>query len=288
MRMRPSLLAVMSALLTVACVGGAVPPSTAPFGGTSPTASTGPAIYRGCDWPATVDIQPRESTSPVMAAVIEGDVRKLTALLESGASPDIVDEWQGTPLEFAISANCIPMVEVLLRFGSSVEHYVWSAPLYSAVNADNRDMVELLLVAGADPSWVGEAPWESALHAAVGIPRVSLLEVMLPFASDVDVSRSPDTRLQDMEFISMGSPLEHAAELGRLEAIELLVRAGAHVTPTAVYLGVRSGEADAVSLLLQLGPGPVSWHETDRLFLARYAESLGYDEIARRLREWQH
>ena len=223
--------------------------------------------------------------APLMAAVVEGDVDTVSALLEGGASPNIDDELQGTPLGFAVNSNCLPMVEVLLAHGAAVDFYKWQPPLYWAVHSDGRDMIQLLLDAGADPSSMGTAYWETALHQAVGLP--SLLEIMLPYASDVDVGLGSlfprELPLEEREFISPESPLESAAELGRLEAIDILLRAGAQITPTAIYVGIRSGELVTVFHLLDSGPDLGSWHESDRRFLSDYAQSAGHQELARRL-----
>ena len=84
-----------------------------------------------------------------------GDVARIRALLQSGASANVSDAAGWTPLHFAAQARSALAAELLIRAGAAVDPLDdhGNSPLVRAVFESRGDeqVIEVLLAAGADP-----------------------------------------------------------------------------------------------------------------------------------------
>ncbi|MCO5995757.1 ankyrin repeat domain-containing protein [Actinoallomurus rhizosphaericola] len=102
----------------------------------------------------------------LIAAVVSGDVKAVTALLEAGADPETVD-GQGTPvLCLAVDAFDLPVVEVLLGW-AQVDRVAADGrtPLLRAIDCGDLEIAEALIGHGAK-LWLKDAEGRDALALA--------------------------------------------------------------------------------------------------------------------------
>ena len=144
--------------------------------------------------------------------------------------------------------DCKYSVKLLLAFGNDVNEtsYRQRAPLYLAVERGDREIVELLLAAGADVNAEAPSPARFALVEAAEKGRADLVRLLLAVNAKVNVRDCLEE-----------TPLYKAVKRGDREIVELLLAAGADVNVEARY-GARfalveaaeKGRADLVRLLL--------------------------------------
>ncbi len=101
--------------------------------------------------------RPKSRREPVLtAAASRGDADIVTALLDKGADPEVLDEYGSTPLVRAVAPwpdgrPALPTVKALLAHGARVNARAGdSTALASAVYAGSPGVVSLLLQKGAD------------------------------------------------------------------------------------------------------------------------------------------
>ena len=108
----------------------------------------------------------------LLRACADGDVAKLTALLDAGASPNVCNGIGQSGLHLAAMWGHAKIAELLLEAGAEVsianEHGV--TPLHYAAQKGKYAVARLLLAAGADKaakSKNGLAPYEGATEDAM-------------------------------------------------------------------------------------------------------------------------
>jgi len=225
-------------------------------------------------------------TTPLRIAAISGHEEVAEALIDSGAKADIFvasafgdvervrsllqedparanARHRSTPLHVAAERGHMEVIEFLLAAGADVNAgMLEGTPVHGAAAQGHKAAVELLLAGGADVNvrdWDGWTP----LHCAAYYGHRDIAELLLARGADLDVHT--------------------AASLGRDEVLATLLRvrpqfaasrfgAGAG---TALHWAARAGQVEAVKLLLAAGANarardskgktPVAWAlETDR------------------------
>lgn len=186
-----------------------------------------------------------DNWTPLHLAAECGDLAELRRLLDSGANPDAASRTGRTPLELAAQNGRTDAVRTLLAAG--VEKRKTEA-LEAASGEGYTEIVRLLLDAGAPPQGNGE---KSPLLAAVAGGHEDCLRLLLDAGADPD-ARTPGGR----------RPVEQATLCREFGALEILVRAGAHLdVPGLDDVGllpgaIESGNSDGVRALLALGANP--------------------------------
>ncbi|MFT4414232.1 M48 family metallopeptidase [Fredinandcohnia humi] len=109
---------------------------------------------------------PTEYT-PLMEAAQEGDVDKVNELVNEGANPNEMNEFEENALFIAIVNEHKEVVQILLDHGADPnlqDSYGWT-PLMSAVMTENIEIGKMLLEAGADPLLTDVDDMSSLDHA---------------------------------------------------------------------------------------------------------------------------
>ena len=154
-------------------------------------------------------------------AIREGDVSTLTAALEAGLNPN-GENNNGLPLVEAVKAGQLSIVQLLVAKGANVNLPVQG--LTSAAVAAQRsqmDMVDFLLANQAD--------------------RISKEQVLAILAGKVDMQRVEKLLAMGVSIEGAdpeGTGLMHAAEMGRLEMVNLLLSRGANVNAGSEGIGI--------------------------------------------------
>lgn len=140
-------------------VGRAVgpPPGTSPGGeaSPSPSASQTPPSAPAPDVASEPQI-PEINT--ILDAAKYGDVEAVEDFLAIGKDPNLVDEFNRSPLHFAVSIQHMGIIDALLAAGANVEikDSKNNTPLHYAAGYGRVEAVRRLLEAGADGSMKNE------------------------------------------------------------------------------------------------------------------------------------
>ena len=115
-------------------------------------------VFRATQRPSEVtgsDARDRAGRTPLMNAVIDGDLARTRDLLARGANPDDVDRAGWCALHFAAQEHAVEAVRMLVGAGAALElrDRHGNTPLWRAVMASKGrgEVIALLLEAGADP-----------------------------------------------------------------------------------------------------------------------------------------
>lgn len=146
--------------------------------------------------------------TPLHLAVLTGQDRLVRRLVTAGAIVDAQDLRGETPLHIACRTGCIQVVKNLLApvRHSELQKNTWDipyqrlpqdlgiqncegqTPLHVATIAGHKDIVQLLLNAGADPNAAEAKSGRTALHLAAERGRAGLVELLVS-CNDVDLLR---------------------------------------------------------------------------------------------------
>ncbi|KAJ8668006.1 hypothetical protein QAD02_009669 [Eretmocerus hayati] len=189
--------------------------------------------------------------------------RIIKILLEAGAFPNFYDfDQRHTPLHAATIFGSVKRVELLINAGANLEAMTINCftSLHLAISSEkcdneNFDLIQFLVKSGASldqPSGKGF----NALQTAISVEKVNVVEYLIQAGADVnkvhhtsatclhtaiemDINDEARTKIISLLLNSgitlktvnvwKGSPLYNAVKLGRVKAVELLIKAGADV-----------------------------------------------------------
>ncbi|KAE8444657.1 hypothetical protein EG329_014405 [Mollisiaceae sp. DMI_Dod_QoI] len=129
--------------------------------------------------PETPSSHEYKSQSALSVAIEARNAPLVKLLLDSGADPNISEEYESTPVLLAIKWGNHSLVESLLRAGARV-HY---QALSTAVKRKDNELVSMLLKAGANIN-------SGALAAATEIGDVDMTKYFLDNGADPDDSKA--------------------------------------------------------------------------------------------------
>ena len=219
-------------------------------------------------------------------AAQNGDIDSIAALLDAGADINAADRF-GPPLDSAVSFNQAAAVSDLLDQGATVDvrNSMNQTPLIHAVREHNVAMAALLLAHGADVNAVDRTRVPLLTVASLANDReiVALLQKAgARYASPEDemmaaATYGDATRIR--ELIAVGTPVDFAsssyadpsaretplmaaAEKGQTLAVRTLLAAGASVSAidsghrTALFYAIQSAHRSTIDALLDAGSDP--------------------------------
>ncbi len=212
----------------------------------------------------------RGQTPPLVIAARNGNPDIIKMLLEKGAKVDGADNYPFTPLEYAALNNKTEAVQLLLKAGAHVRRNC-SLLSASATNG-NTDIIKMALEKGAEvdcEDTYGFTPLESAaisdktdavrllLKAGAHVRRnCSLLSASATNGNTDIIKMALEKGAEvDCEDKDGQTPLMRAANNGRIEAVRLLLQAGADVKRNCLPLNASaaSGNTDITKMLLEKG-----------------------------------
>jgi len=202
------------------------------------------------EYGAVVDaVEQWHAQTALMWAAAENSGPAVTALIDAGASLQVVSEGGYTPLLFAAREGNLAALDALISAGADPDDTLpnGTSALGLAVYNAEYEAAERLLRAGADPDADGQG-W-TALHQVVWTRRPNLGRNP-PFPV-------PRGRLDDLDMARI--LVEHGADLNRRQTEEprdgnrnLLDRAGA----TPFLLAAKGADVAMMRLLADLGADP--------------------------------
>lgn len=200
------------------------------------------------DAKAIIDVQNSSGKTPLFLAVSEQNIEAVKMLLSAGADPEI-GRFQSQPLLEAINQKNIELVKLLLpkikdiNVKSSKGENFLDAAIY---HNDADELVELLLKAGANPSYINSYG-ETLLHQAVEKNNTKIVQLLLKHNIEINhQANDGDTALHE------------AVKDNNEELIKMLLKANADpyiknkegYTPWS--LGMTSNKIGTVKLFLAL------------------------------------
>lgn len=97
-------------------------------------------------------ISAQDMNEEILAATRKGDIEKVKALLDKGASVEAKSRYGATPLFFACDRSNTEMVKLLLERGANPnvqDTFYKATPLGWALGKDNPDIIRMLIEKGA-------------------------------------------------------------------------------------------------------------------------------------------
>ena len=156
--------------------------------------------------------------SPLLAAVLHGEMQEAEALIEAGADPSASGDALSTkPLVHAAWNGDAAMVKMLLEKGASVDGVGagWQTPLMLASGTGSLDVVKILLKAGAGMKKSDRDGATAVCHAAAGRNPA----VLAHYAKIGRLKNLTDERIDHCA-------LEYAVVAGRAKNVKLLIKKG--------------------------------------------------------------
>ncbi|CAL1137841.1 unnamed protein product [Cladocopium goreaui] len=224
--------------------------------------------------------------TPLHLACKAGQPAVARALIELGASVNILSKRGRTPLMVAVEAGHFDIVKLLVRFGADLDATMpgnWTAlhlacmvprngqmvrfllqhtqlrstdegwmPLHSAVHSGDESNVKAVLEVQPMTEAPGQVP---PLHLAAEAGHASLVRLLLERGASVDAPASHDITALHLAAGAGGSPQPAtAAEVAEVllahgAAVDLVMEGGA----TPLMVAARLGRSSVVKVLLQYG-----------------------------------
>lgn len=197
---------------------------------------------------ADANARNRVGAPPILTATINGNAEMLTLLLAAGADPNMQVSMTGdTPLMLAARTGVTEAVKVLLERGANVnarESWGQTTPLIWAVAENHAEVARLLIANGADlEARSVYVPPDTGRGFEGGLPR--------------------ERRAEEIGAVIFASgeltPLLIAARDGHMDAVKVLVEAGANVNAlaadgkNALGLSIFNGSYDIADYLVDAG-----------------------------------
>ncbi|KAK9751264.1 Ankyrin repeats (3 copies) [Popillia japonica] len=192
-----------------------------------------------------MNMQNRDSSSPLHLVIQNGDINIVKLLLDEGADPNLADKYDEISLHAAVNAGNLDVIEELLRRGADINRKNISnrAPLQFAAEKGNTEVLRMLL----EQEWINieNDCVDAACFSAIFGGNPDLMNLLLDRITDVNVTAKN------------GDTLLHTAVLHRkLNIAALLMERGANKNAknkwgnTPLYCAVASENKDMVELLL--------------------------------------
>lgn len=186
--------------------------------------------------------------TPLHKAVMSDAFDATVKLIENGAKVNVVDVNGWTPLHYAASNSDTQFAKLLIEKGAKVNALDKSerTPLFAAAMSGEEELVNLLVKHGAKINQTDDND-------------VSILDIAI-INDDADMIKCLVTNGAKISAgIDNTTPLEHAAERGKLQAIEALIQLGSSLHhknaqgKSAIELAFKAGEMGAVNTLKMYG-----------------------------------
>jgi ankyrin repeat protein len=230
-------------------------------------------------WPseptAGAVVQQNDATTPLLLAVYDGNVQRVSALIKAGANVRAANSFGATPLAEAALIGNTDIISLLLKAGADPKgvNADGQTALHSVARTGNIEAAKLLLKAGANiearETWGGQTPliWAAAQNQPAMI-RFLISKGANPNsrATVRDWQRrvTAEGRPKDMNRGGF-TPLLYAARDGHMDSARELLKGGADIdlpdpdATTPLVLALINGQWDTAKLLIDSGADVNAW-----------------------------
>ena len=214
-------------------------------------------------------------------AALKGDLEGMKRLIAEGAGINDKDEFERTPIEYALAAGQSDTTKFLLDQGVDINlktHTLGRPILHQAARAGMLDIVQILIEKGADLDTVSRNGG-TVLHNAIWGGHKEIAELLI----------SKGVKLDSKDRAGC-TPLFIAADVGNIDIVELLIAQGADVNArnrtgsTPLLHAVSQGKLSSVEKLIS-GGADVNVKNNRGQTPLDIAIDRGYTEIVELLKE---
>jgi len=224
---------------------------------------------------ADAQLRSADGTTALHWAVYHADVELVERLLDAGADPNAVNDYDSTPLAEAAVAASAEIIERLLDAGADATLATkdGETPLMVVARSDNVAAARLLLEHGADVN--AKEAWrdQTALIWAAAQKQPAMVEVLLEHGADPNARSKPndwdrqvsaERRRQYRPFGGL-TALLYAAREGCAECARSLVEGGADIDligsrgVTPLMMALDNLHFDTAAYLLEAGAAVDVW-----------------------------
>jgi ankyrin repeat protein len=161
--------------------------------------------------------------SPLTEAIINGDFHKVKSLIYGGHNVNDKNMLGYSPLYLAVKKSCKDIIELLISAGANLNDQ--SGPynrtaLLCAISQPNKELAQYLILKGADVN-VGDRNGVTAIICAAereGSDLNHIINILISYGADVNVRDCMGT-----------TSLMHAARNGNKNLVELLISNGVDI-----------------------------------------------------------
>ncbi len=114
------------------------------------------------------------------------DCKLAQALVEAGVNVHTPDEFNLTPIQWALSKKNLPLATILIKAGATIE----SSLFFEACKQRNFELIALLVKKGMDIN-IKNGEGFSPIHVACGEGNYLLLQHLIASGADVNLNSSP-------------------------------------------------------------------------------------------------
>ncbi len=206
---------------------------------------------------------PGGTTTNIFEAVEFKSLEMIDYHLTRGDDVNSENEFDGerkTPLILAVELSDIPSIRLLLNRRANVNVF-FGKPLRLAVQADNMEIIKILIAAGARVNEQYEANGTSgptALSIAVENGNYETVRYLLNRGASVDQAVGTRQVTDGFSSEALKTPLMQAASQGKAQIVELLLSWSANSSSivreyrvTPLMYGVYSGNSEVVGSILR-------------------------------------
>ena len=197
-----------------------------------------------------------EGWTPLHVAAARGEVEIMKALLQKKLDVDVLGRgvYKYTPLAWAARHGQAQSVRILCENGANVnvkDEIGW-APIMLAALECHVEAVQELIAEGADPDYLDGFTWQGTplTIACEKLNALPTVKVLLEAGADVNAPKNP----------TGGTPLHRAAEIGDEDVLSYLIQhnstvdAKEHITLyTPLRYAIKAGNIDCIRTLLDAG-----------------------------------
>lgn len=215
--------------------------------------------------------------STVLAWSVHWNDLKITEyLLQSGADPDLANDFGITPLYLACENRSTPIIDLLLHAGADANAMTWTGEtvLMTCSRTGSLDGINALLTNGANIDATEPERQQTALMWAAAGKHTAVVESLVEYGANIE-ARSRKVALPQQIFSPTYSEYTYfpktkgnftalmlAAQAGDLGSVRVLLAGGANVNEStqeygsALVLSIFNGHEDVALFLLDKGADP--------------------------------
>lgn len=192
----------------------------------------------------------------VSVACIKGHLEVVEYLIKEGAHYQLVDDHFQTTFHRAVGSGNAKLVERLLKFKHvmeddlSLDDAFGNSSLHFAADKGHVEVVEVLLIAGADPSMANEVGL-LPIHIAAGQGFSEIVKVLLAYGANIEaLDKDKLTPLHHSCFSDSDDTAKVLIDAGAIIDARALIDAGGYGVTPLIYAAA-SGAVKVLSLLVK-------------------------------------
>nr|XP_018910579.1 PREDICTED: uncharacterized protein LOC109039535 [Bemisia tabaci] len=181
------------------------------------------------------ELNRKESTmeaTPIFSAIIGEHEEIIKIMVQAGADLNVKGDKFMTPLALAVSSGKVNLVKCVLDLGAKIKTrvYDYNSVLHVAAECGCADVAKFLIERGLDVD-IENVAEETPLHLAVKRGETKVVKTLIACGANVNASACTVEKVENEE-CGLGTnvtPVFLASAYGHLDVVDVLIKAGADV-----------------------------------------------------------